>query len=135
MSWDTQRPAELGQSLLVSIPSKASGQALPVSSAWRRSLTAVRPQVSHAFGIGLLLCMAGLVWLYLYIPAGFEQPLFWSPRPNHSVEVSALYRTAFGLPAITLSSTGLHWLNVGLLILSCGCYVGALVTAPRDVLT
>src|SRR4051812_2789702 len=105
MPRDIEHSVELGRPLATRIATQARAPALTAALDWPRTLSIARPRAAIAFGVALLLCMAGLVWLYLYIPAGFEQPLFWSPRPNHAVEVSALYRTGFRLPAMTLSST------------------------------
>ncbi|HSH82189.1 MAG TPA: hypothetical protein VLA19_26985 [Herpetosiphonaceae bacterium] len=91
----------------------------------------IRPTL--LFGLGLLLCLGALTYLYLNVPAGFPQPPFWSPRPNHSVEVSALYREALGLPGRPIPADTLPPLSLLLILLSFGCYVGATRTARRAV--
>lgn len=78
-----------------------------------------------AWGAGLALCLIALTLLYLQVPASFPQPAGWSPRPNHSVEVSALYRRTLHVPPVAIPMTAFRWLNLLLILLSFGCYLGA----------
>lgn len=82
------------------------------------------------FGLGVLACIASLVYLYLNVPPDFPQPPFWSPRPRHSFEVSQLYNALSVLPRVSISTTAFHWLNLTLLVLSFGSYAGAIRYAP-----
>ncbi len=86
-------------------------------------------------GSGLLLCFFALTLLYLSVPQGFTQPPFWSPRRNHSVEVSALYRQALMLPNLSISRGTFRWLNWLLVLVSFGCYGCALRFASMSTLS
>jgi len=85
------------------------------STAWTRPIAVPRRDVA-AFAaratrivrlcayVALLVQFSGLSLLYLQVPADLPQPPFWSPRPHHSAEVSALYRAAYGLPTLPLTA-------------------------------
>ncbi len=88
-------------------------------------------RLSSLFGLGLLLCFGALTYLYLNVPPGFPQPPFWAPRPNHSVEVSALYRESLELRRQAIPVETLPRVNLLLILLSFGCYIGATRTAMR----
>ncbi len=85
------------------------------------------------FGFGLLVCLVALTYLYLQVPPGFPQPPFWSPRPNHSVEVSAIYREALGLPLRAIPADTLSRRSLLLILLSFVCYIGATRTPRRSL--
>ena len=53
---------------------------------------------------------------------------FWSPRANHSVEVSELYRNGLRLPYLPINATVFHWINLTLITLTFGIYAIALRT-------
>lgn len=91
----------------------------------------MRSRATQLWGLGLLLCVSALTLLYLSVPPGFPQPFFWAPRRNHSFEVSALYRQGFNLPHLSTPRPLFRWLNLSLVALSFGCYVGAVRTAGK----
>lgn len=87
------------------------------------------------FGLGMLLCLTALTLLYLNVPQGFQQPRFWAPRRNHSVEVSALYREALYLHPIAIPVGVFRWVSRILLIAICGLYVGAICSVKGQKLS
>lgn len=86
-------------------------------------------------GLGMLVCFVALTLLYLSVPQGFTQPRGWTPRRNHSVEVSALYRQAFMLPNLSIPRGMFRLLNWLLILLTFGCYAGVLRFASTNRLS
>lgn len=78
------------------------------------------------WGLVLFLSLLALTLLLLNVPAGFPQPQFWSPRPNHSVEVSTLYRQSLSLPEIPFRQNAFHTLHLLLLVVAFVAYLGAI---------
>jgi hypothetical protein len=84
-------------------------------------------------GIGCVLCLAGLTYLYLNVPLGFHQFKHWSPRPGHSVDVSALYRLTLGLPYQPIGEASFRCWNIVLLVGLFVCYGAALLGARKGL--
>ena len=85
------------------------------------------------WGLILFLSLLALTFLLLNVPAGFPQPQFWSPRPNHSVEVSTLYRQSLSLPEISIRQDAFHTLHVLLLVVAFVAYLGAIKSISAEL--
>ena len=73
--------------------------------------------------------VASFGWLalvYLQAPPDMPQPPRWSPRQGHTAEVSALYRTALGLPAVGITAghfAGAHQVGLVATLASAGALI------------
>ena len=79
------------------------------------------------------LCLLGLIYLYINVPADLTQFKYWAPRPHHSTEVASLYREVLGLPYHPVSEETFRVWNLSLLLGLFVSYGIALITARESL--